>query len=146
MTDIRNYGLVINGCIQHPTNPLNTGNGIIHNPTSEQLEANGWLPIRYEEAPTVEAGYCIKEVVSSSDIELVVSYEVVEDTDYINQQIAELQARLCETDYKAIKYAEGWYSEEEYAPIKAEREALRESIRSLEKTSLINSLIEDEWV
>lgn len=46
-------------------------------------------------------------------------------------EIQKLQAQLAKTDYKALKYAEGWYSEEEYAPIKAEREALREQIRQL---------------
>lgn len=49
------------------------------------------------------------------------------------EQIEVLKAQLAETDYKAIKYAEGWYSEKEYAPIKAEREALREQIRELEE-------------
>lgn len=48
------------------------------------------------------------------------------------QQIAELKAQLEVTDYKAIKYAEGWISEEEYAPIKAERQALRDKINELE--------------
>lgn len=46
-------------------------------------------------------------------------------------EIQKLKAQLAKTDYKALKYAEGWYSEEEYAPIKAEREALREQIRQL---------------
>lgn len=39
---------------------------------------------------------------------------------------------LKSTDYKAIKYAEGAISEEEYAPIKAERARARETIRQLE--------------
>ena len=51
------------------------------------------------------------------------------DKNFIERQ--KLQAQLAKTDYKALKYAEGWYSEEEYAPIKAEREALREQIRQL---------------
>ena len=46
-------------------------------------------------------------------------------------EIQKLKAQLAKTDYKALKYAEGWYSEEEYAPIKAEREALRKQIRQL---------------
>lgn len=46
-------------------------------------------------------------------------------------EIQKLKAQLAKTDYKALKYAEGWYSEEEYAPVKAEREALREQIRQL---------------
>lgn len=48
-------------------------------------------------------------------------------------EIEQLKQQLSETDYKAIKYAEGWYSYEEYAPIKAERQALRERINELEE-------------
>ena len=62
-----------------------------------------------------------------------------EDEEYLKSkpdetafQITELKKRLAESDYKAIKYAEGWYTEEEYAPIRAERGALRERIRELE--------------
>lgn len=52
----------------------------------------------------------------------------------IEEQIAQLKEQLFATDYKAIKYAEGWISEEEYAPVKAEREAIRQQIRELEQT------------
>ena len=46
-------------------------------------------------------------------------------------EIARLKEELASTDYMAIKYSEGWYTEEEYAPIKARREAIREQIRAL---------------
>lgn len=39
---------------------------------------------------------------------------------------------LQETDYKAIKYAEGLISEEEYHPIKVQRQAWRDEINKLE--------------
>ena len=48
------------------------------------------------------------------------------------QQIYALKAQLQESDYKAIKFAEGWISEDDYAPIKAERQALRDQINALE--------------
>ena len=47
-------------------------------------------------------------------------------------RIEMLKADLASTDYKAIKYAEGWLTEEEYAPIKAERQAIRDEINALE--------------
>lgn len=50
----------------------------------------------------------------------------------LEEQMLILKQQLADTDYKALKYAEGWYTDEEYAPIKAEREALRERIRELE--------------
>ena len=51
----------------------------------------------------------------------------------IMTQIASLKQQLMETDYKAIKYAEGWISEEDYAPIKAQRQAIRDQINQLEQ-------------
>ena len=48
-------------------------------------------------------------------------------------QISSLKQRLVATDYQAIKYAEGWISEEDYAPIKAQRQAIRDQINELEQ-------------
>ena len=50
----------------------------------------------------------------------------------IDAEIAELKAELSGTDYKAIKYAEGWITEEEYAETKAQRQAWRDRINELE--------------
>lgn len=47
-------------------------------------------------------------------------------------QIDLLKKKLADTDYKAIKYAEGLISEEDYAPIKAERQRIRDEINRLE--------------
>ena len=49
-----------------------------------------------------------------------------------SQRIEMLKSELAATDYKAIKYAEGWLTEEEYAPIKAARQAIRDEINALE--------------
>lgn len=48
-------------------------------------------------------------------------------------KILRLKRKLNETDYQAIKYAEGELSEEEYTPIKAQRKAWRSEINSLEE-------------
>lgn len=47
-------------------------------------------------------------------------------------KILALMDNLQKTDYKAIKYAEGLLTAEEYAPIKAERQAMRDEINRLE--------------
>lgn len=47
-------------------------------------------------------------------------------------RIAELKANLTSTDYQAIKYAEGFITEADYAPIKAQRQAWRDEINALE--------------
>ncbi len=47
-------------------------------------------------------------------------------------EIMELKQKLFDSDYKAIKYAEGQLSEEEYASIKEERQSWRDRINELE--------------
>lgn len=49
------------------------------------------------------------------------------------QEIAELKTKLSETDYQAIKYAEGALTLEEYADMKAQRQAWRDRINELAK-------------
>lgn len=48
------------------------------------------------------------------------------------EQIAILKQQLADTDYKAIKYAEGMISAEDYAETKAQRQAWRDEINILE--------------
>ena len=47
-------------------------------------------------------------------------------------RISELKILLDESDYKAIKYAEGLIPESEYEPIKSERQRYRDEINQLE--------------
>lgn len=49
-----------------------------------------------------------------------------------SEQIAHLRGHLHNTDYKAIKFAEGELTEEEYAPIREQRKTWRKQIRTLE--------------
>jgi hypothetical protein len=48
------------------------------------------------------------------------------------EEIAELKAKLAATDYQAIKYAEGYFTDEEYAEMRAQRQAWRDRINELE--------------
>ena len=50
----------------------------------------------------------------------------------INQQIRELQGKLAATDYQALKYSEGWITEEDYTEIKANRQSWRDAINQLQ--------------
>ena len=52
--------------------------------------------------------------------------------DQYRLEIQQLKKQLSDTDYKAIKYAEGQISEEEYASVKAERQGYRDRINELE--------------
>ena len=51
---------------------------------------------------------------------------------YKKKRIAELKSLLQATDYQAIKYAEGFISEEDYLPIKQTRQEYRNQINELE--------------
>ena len=62
-------------------------------------------------------------------------YKEIEDFELeipIEYQIMELKENLLNTDYKAIKYAEGLINDEEYAPIKEQRQYWRNEINRLE--------------
>lgn len=49
------------------------------------------------------------------------------------EKIATLKQNLSDTDYQAIKFAEGWLTAEEYEPIKLQRQAWRDEINTLEQ-------------
>lgn len=51
----------------------------------------------------------------------------------INTKIDILKGQLAETDYKALKFIDGEFTEEEYAPIREERKNYRIKINELEK-------------
>ena len=51
----------------------------------------------------------------------------------LRSQIATLKAQLDDTDYKAIKFMEGWLTADEYAECKANRAEWRAQINELEE-------------
>ena len=52
-------------------------------------------------------------------------------------QINELKSMLTETDYKAIKYAEGLITEDDYSPIRSQRQGYRDEINRLEAENIL---------
>jgi hypothetical protein len=59
--------------------------------------------------------------------------EIAREEQRVKQkQIADLKANLASTDYQAIKYAEGLLGEDEFAPIKVQRQAWRDEINALQ--------------
>ena len=97
----------------------------------------------YGEKKAIEQGYSIIEVQQGYEdcsfddfdkngfnIEL---YNKRKQSYKSQNKIAELKQKLANTDYKAIKYAEGVLTKEEYEPIKKERQALRDKINQLEQ-------------
>ena len=84
------------------------------------------LPDRYSYYAVVDGKFTIKR--RTPTVEEVKADEATE----INRQIRELKQKLFDTDYKAIKYAEGLLTDEEYAEVKAQREEWRKRINELE--------------
>lgn len=92
---------------------------------------------QYNEA----CNYCFEHNYTIKEIEADESgrrFQIIElspptEEELIQQEIIELKQRLAETDYQAIKFAEGILTIEEYAEMKAQRQAWRERINELEK-------------
>lgn len=91
------------------------------------------------EPPEEREGFRIKFVNSSWEYveeekteELPQKY-IPTPKDLLMQQIYELKNELLQSDYKAIKFSEGWISEKDYAPIREERQEIRNRINSLQE-------------
>ena len=84
----------------------------VWNPTTEQYAAHGFMP------------YTPPEPVPPTEEEIAAMQR--------QQRIEELKQLLAESDYKALKFAEGWLTGDEYALTKAERQAWRDEINALE--------------
>lgn len=59
-------------------------------------------------------------------------------------KVINLKRELASTDYKALKYAEGAISDEDYAAVKAKRQVLRDQINELQAMIKIPTLTREE--
>jgi hypothetical protein len=66
-----------------------------------------------------------------NETENILVYIEYSDLELAQNKINKLKRKLNETDYKAIKYAEGAISEQEYSPIKMQRQNWRNEINGL---------------
>lgn len=71
-------------------------------------------------------------VVQDGEFSVCLEYDEQQRAQYA--RIRQLKGMLYQTDYKALKYADGALSEEEYAPVRAERQAWRDEINEIEET------------
>ena len=98
------------------------------------------------EQPDVPYIFVFDDVVPHINCDRVINNQLVPDPEKYSQQQAEairvnriiveieqLKAQLAATDYKCLKYADGALTEEEYAPIKADRATWRARINELEQ-------------
>ena len=82
------------------------------------------------EAQILDAGWQVYQPPQPSEEELA---EMARQN-----RIAELHQLLEDSDYKAIKYAEGWITAEDYASIKTQRQEWRDEINLLESDESSN--------
>ena len=95
----------------------------------------------YETVATYpNGGKTVEWIVDSPAIDACEAWDEYEDimvyvpdsaADIARGEISMLKAKLAASDYQAIKYAEGHFTDEEYAPIKAKRQAWRNRINEL---------------
>lgn len=109
---------------------------VIHHEYQEEIKEQGHSYVKEElEDGTHVIDYVIdipyQEAVDAYDekmnIKVYIPYNEIE------LKINELKSQLNNSDYKAIKYAEGYYTDEEYKPIKEQRQKLRDQINELQK-------------
>ncbi len=60
--------------------------------------------------------------------------EKAEEKEKAEAEIMELKKKLRDTDYKALKFAEGWISADDYAEVLNQRRAWRDRINELESS------------
>ena len=75
----------------------------------------------------------VDNALSVEDLQLTAEQEKEVSIMEINIQINTLKEQLAETDYKALKFIDGEFTEEEYAPIREERKNYRTRINELEE-------------
>lgn len=112
---------------------------IKHHEAVEAVEEQG----HYETvAEYPNGGKEVDWIIDSPKVEAKEAYDEYEDVQiyipYSEKQlntfeISKLKAKLSATDYQALKYSEGFISEEDYAEIKAQRQAWRTRINELEE-------------
>lgn len=98
--------------------------------SAERAYKRGWdlsnnIPVEDVQVSDINHGYYPKELCPMKTEQDLLK-------DQYRLEITQLKKALSDTDYKAIKYAEGQISEEEYASVRAERQGYRDRINYLE--------------
>ena len=86
---------------------------------------NNYIPISDTQQSDINGWTYRKDVCPMKTQEMI-------DRENAIQEISQLKKQLSDTDYKAIKYAEGQLTEEEYSPIRLQRQSYRDRINELE--------------
>ena len=88
-------------------------------------------------------GIVIEDTYKGEHFAVCLPYENPEDV-IRKEEIDNLKDELARTDYKLYKYMDGSLSEEDYAPVKAQRQAWRDRINELEALITNPTITDDE--
>lgn len=87
---------------------------------------------RFENGVLIDIPQAELETMRLAQLEYEQQLQKQAEIDEVQCKISEIKAKLSQTDYQAIKYFEGFISETDYAPIKAQRQSWRDEINALE--------------
>lgn len=87
---------------------------------------------RFENGVLVDIPQAELETMRLAQLEYEQQLQRQAEINEVQRKIDETKAKLSQTDYQAIKYFEGFISETDYAPIKAQRQSWRDEINALE--------------
>ena len=88
-------------------------------------------------------GIVVEDTYRGEHFAICLPYENPEDV-IRKEEIDNLKDELARTDYKLYKYMDGSLSEEDYAPVKAQRQAWRDRINELEALITNPTITDDE--
>lgn len=94
------------------------------------IKRDNMIEIPKKELEKIGKGY--KFDLSTKAIVIDTEYQKEKEKEEILNKIAELKIKLEQTDYQTIKYVEGHITEEQYIPIKEQRQLWRDEINKLE--------------
>lgn len=100
-----------------------------------RIPFNAELPwIEVEDTVEIHPGY--DKIIKGKLVQDFESYNTAKQAELLKlskfDRIRELKSLLNETDYLALKFADGVFTEEEYAPIRSLRQSYRDEINVLE--------------
>lgn len=78
------------------------------------------------------------------DYAICLYYDEKQKADYA--EMKQIQRLLKATDYKAVKYAEGLYTDAEYEPIRQVRQELRDRWNKIKSQFVIPTITEEEAI
>jgi hypothetical protein len=131
------YRLIDSQHIEKAPMPLQVSRQNIFSNSEKLYNQNGYYRIVKEAYPTDGGVY--EPLYELKDNVIYMTWKA--GTVSVENRISHLKENLADTDYQAIKYAEGWITDEEYEPLKLQRQAWRDEINRLE-SSMDNNITE----